>query len=739
MLLKVASPCQTLTQPVQIEQSLKVEAESRHSMRARLAIPIALLFLSAGLWGWVNPEVVSEWFDDVISQPDSQSMEVIGLQSKEEWLVVIVDFAENPSAPGLDVNQATSMLTGGNGLAAYLDQLSAGKVELNLTIHPTVIRAEHSVDYYGKDSTDSRDSGKDGSDGPAALAEQVVNDLRDELDWLKWDLDKDGVVDRFIILHTSKPQEDSGAASKIWSHFGPLINPVTVASGLTVEHYTMASFRSSNYRGTIIHESLHQHGAIDLYSVHDVVRKDPWNGVGDWDVMASGNWNGNGAVPALPMAATIAQLGVDRHQTLPSTWPEAVSCVARSFHIEPQTSDGQPLKIELSSGEYLWAEYRQDSGFDAQLPGEGLLVSIENTNVGGLKNNDANTDSRHPLLRIIEADQDDGLMGGSDEGSTGDVFQVGDVFGNEGVVIRNRFGFLVPWKATLEYDFYGIILNLTSSECSPTFKVEFSADEIVVFSNQSIFFTWIAGHACEPSVNLTSSDGREISPVQSPPALQTGEEYEMELRWSTSSTDGYKGDLSGTLGCGLSTEYDVLILWYVVGNIPTATEFASSIPVSDLSTIEVPLALEGEGSREYIVEITGALSRIATSSTTIIVEGNSSLELTIEPGGLLIPGMLAKGEATLKDGNGIEYQINITLTAESDSPADGFMQTLRDPGTMFLIVGILCACWVLLGVKRKVPPQPAPLPTELESFDNFTGGGPPPSEFNHLPSPDDDY
>ena len=74
-----------------------------------------------------------------------------------------------------------------------------------------------------------------------------------------------------------------------------------------------------------------------------------------------------------------------------------------------------PLKIELSSGEYLWAEYRQDYGFDSQLPGEGLLVSIENSNVGGLENNDANTDSRHPLLRVIEADMDDGLMGGGDD------------------------------------------------------------------------------------------------------------------------------------------------------------------------------------------------------------------------------------------------------------------------------------------------------------------------------------
>ena len=697
-------------------------------MRARLAVPIALLFLSAGLWGWLNPDAVGEWFDDVTSQGDSHSAEVIGLQSKEEWLLVIVDFDENPSAPGLDVNQATSMLTGTSGLAAYLEQLSSGKVELNLTIHPTVIRAEHPVAYYGEDSSDSRDSGKDGSGGPATLAVQVVTELSDEIDWHQWDLDKDGVVDRFIILHTSKPQEDSGTTSKIWSHFGPLLTPVSVADGLTVEHYTMASFRSSNYRGTIIHEALHQHGAIDLYSVHDVVRKDPWNGVGDWDVMASGNWNGNGAVPALPMAATIAQLGVDRHQNLPPTWPESSSCEDTSFHIEPQTSGGQPLKIELSSGEYLWAEYRQDSGFDSQLPGEGLLVSIENTNVGGLENNDANSDSRHPLLRVIEADEDDGLMGGGDEGSSGDVFQVGEVFGNKGVEIRNRHGFLVPWKAALEYDLSGVILNLTSTECSPSFTVETGSDNIVVFSNQSIFFTWNADQPCEPILNLSSSDSRDISPVSSPPALSSGEEYVMELRWSTSSTDGYKGYLSGTLGCGLSPEYDVLIPWYVVGNIPTAKEYEASIPVSDQSTIEVPLALDGEGSREYIVEISGALERIASSATTIVVEGDSSLELLIEPSGLLIPGMLAKGEVILRDGNGIEYQINISLTAQSNSAADGFMETLRDPGTMFLIVGILCACWIILGVERKSPPEQVPIPTEVESYENFAGGGPPPSE-----------
>ena len=129
------------------------------------------------------------------------------------------------------------------------------------------------------------------------------------------------------------------------------------------------------------------------------------------------------------------------------------------------------MKVKLSEGEYIWAEYRSDSGFDSQLPSEGLLVSIQDTNIDGMDDNDANSDSRHPYLRVVEADQDNGLISGSDEGSSGDVFQVGDVFGSEGIEIRDRFGFLVPWKATVEFDLPGVILNFSSIDCSPTFNL----------------------------------------------------------------------------------------------------------------------------------------------------------------------------------------------------------------------------------------------------------------------------
>ena len=67
---------------------------------------------------------------------------------------------------------------------------------------------------------------------------------------------------------------------------------------LEVKHFTISSVHSGV--GTVVHEMLHQMGALDLYDVHSDLPTSNWNGIGDWGIMASGNWNGNGAIPALP-------------------------------------------------------------------------------------------------------------------------------------------------------------------------------------------------------------------------------------------------------------------------------------------------------------------------------------------------------------------------------------------------------------------------------------------------------
>ena len=48
---------------------------------------------------------------------------------------------------------------------------------------------------------------------------------------------------------------------------------------------------------------LHQMGVYDLYP-SDGQQTSVWKGVGDWDIMASGNWNDDVNL-ALPMSSTL--------------------------------------------------------------------------------------------------------------------------------------------------------------------------------------------------------------------------------------------------------------------------------------------------------------------------------------------------------------------------------------------------------------------------------------------------
>ena len=100
-----------------------------------------------------------------------------------------------------------------------------------------------------------------------------------------------------------------------------------------VEHYTMASLQTgSSGVGTMLHEMLHQMGAADLYPVHDESTFQAWKGPGDWDIMASGNWNGGGRWPALPTGASLELIGAPQIQEMDLQWPEGASapCIGPS-------------------------------------------------------------------------------------------------------------------------------------------------------------------------------------------------------------------------------------------------------------------------------------------------------------------------------------------------------------------------------------------------------------------------
>jgi hypothetical protein len=121
--------------------------------------------------------------------------------------------------------------------------------------------------------------------------------------------------------------------------------------------------------GIFAHEYGHALGLPDLYDTDGSSQ-----GIGYWSVMASGSWNGvwiNGDRPAHMDAWCKYYLG----------WitPTLVSGTLANAEIDKaETPDADVYQLLSGSpstgGEYFLIENRQKAGFDAGLPGSGLLI-----------------------------------------------------------------------------------------------------------------------------------------------------------------------------------------------------------------------------------------------------------------------------------------------------------------------------------------------------------------------------
>ena len=177
-------------------------------MRAIFAIPVALALVAMGAWMLIDDTIVDSWIQNQqTSVRDDYAP--LGIQSEEKWLVVVVDFSDAEVASNQDPEFAQSFVE--NVAQPFLEEATNGEVSLNVTSYPEVIRAEFPLSTYGADQNGVRDSGLNGIN-PTSLAEELVYkiDLNPSFSWDSFDLENDGNVDRFLILHPAKPQEDGG-------------------------------------------------------------------------------------------------------------------------------------------------------------------------------------------------------------------------------------------------------------------------------------------------------------------------------------------------------------------------------------------------------------------------------------------------------------------------------------------------------------------------------------------------
>lgn len=656
-------------------------------MKRTLAGLIALVFLSSAAWTFLNESVVEDWLVGQLVIEENDTIEIIPLQTEERWFVVVVDFEASPASNGWGPTEAETLME--QAVVPYIEQMSGNVSTLDITLHPEVVRASKIVAQYGSD-VNGKDTGSDGSFLPAQLAEEAVASVRNDVNWSEFDLNGDDRVDRFLILHTTKGQEENPAIeNRIWSHFTQFDTPISLPNSMLIEHYTMASLQTgSSGVGTMIHEMLHQMGAVDLYPVHDEVGFQAWKGPGDWDIMASGNWNGGGRWPAMPTGANMELLRPERIETLDLQWPSTASapCIGPSILMEGITEGGHVLKIPINDNESVFIEHRSDSGYDSRLPGHGILVSYQDLSVGDFERNEVNTNPHQPWLKVIEADNGYDLVSGANQGEESDLFRNGTSFGAHGVEIRSHDGILVPWTATVHGE-ENLSVSFSAEACTPPFELDLADHGATLLRNEHIPID-LSGTTSNCSSSLTSTDGRGVALVQ--------DEQGARLQFSRNGTTNSFVQIEGTITCsGHTIDLDYSV--FIMNRIPVESTFQGIVHPASSTVLDVPIHSVGADEQRLSVHLDGPLSRVASGPSSVVLSDDSTYLLTIEPNGLLTENMLVYGSIELMTDEGMVWTIDVALEATStqDSWSSQWTQPGRVIGLMLTIVGLsaLTSAW----------------------------------------------
>ena len=669
-------------------------------MNSKFGIPLILILLFGSIYSYVNDTLIDEWLEDNVISPQTESVPILSLQENERWLILVVDFPDRDFTQQQAISGATDLMK--PAASQYIQQMSRGSSSLTVDIHQTLTTANENLAFYGEDYGGEKDTTAGGKHGPMQLANEVFSSRLDDVNWNDYDLDNDGTVDRVLILHTSIGQEVGGNSNRIWSHFTLLDDSIETSEGIKISHYTMAALGSGeNGFGTAIHEMMHQMGAYDLYPSH-TTSGSSWKGIGDWDIMASGNWNQGGKTPSLPSASTLETIGSGNIIELDMNWLYAQDsqCLGPKIQIFDGVGNFKQIKVPIANEEYVWIEYRSKSGYDAGIPSSGTLVYYQDNSVEGFDDNSLNVDKRQPYLYMIESDGRGDLLLGNNEGEASDVFFNNTIFGNQGIEIRTHDGLLVQWNANVNTT-NGVVIEFDAASCSPKFELDIPDHGISLLRNQSFQFFAKSELSCSLKSELTSSDGRLIS---------LREEYEInqlgsyvELQFNSAGNSNSKTTVTGLIMCGGST-LDLKITVLTLGTIPVNSTYETDIPVTENVQITIPISSQGDGTQSFELHIDGALSRIASGPENVVLDGNDdSITIDINPNNLLSHNMIIRGEIELTDSTGKSWNVEVQLNSKSDS-----LNTLGEiinPGQMVSIALLLAAFWVYLSMKEP-PVQP---------------------------------
>lgn len=331
-----------------------------------------------------------------------------GFYGKKKGLIILVQFSDLKFKAGHDNEFYTKLAnqenyTEGNFRGSVHDYFLAqsnGQFDLTFDVVGPVTLSKGYA-YYGENTINSNNDEEDKYAGK--MVAEACQAIKDKVNWSDYDWDRDGEVDQVFCLYAGYGEADDMGANYIWPHmfylqagdYGQTLN----MNGTIVDTYACSNeltpSNTDDGIGTICHEFSHCLGYPDLYDTN-------YNGgyaMGvEWDLMDGGNRNGNSYCPA----------GYSGFEKWIAGWitPIELSEDAKIENWKPCTLNGETYIIynDGNRDEFYIIDNRQKTGWDAALPGKGLLVTHVDYNKRVWEYNTLNNTRSHQRWSIIAAD-----------------------------------------------------------------------------------------------------------------------------------------------------------------------------------------------------------------------------------------------------------------------------------------------------------------------------------------------
>lgn len=326
-----------------------------------------------------------------MTQYRSSGSPVIG---EKKMLLVLVDF------PDCEFKKTKSDFESLMNQLNYTDNGCYGSVrdfylensfgQLDLTTDVVgVYRLKNNRAYYGGNDGYSNDS------NPRQMALEAVTMADADVDFTKYDNDNDGIVDGVHIIYAGPGEEAGGGSDCIWAHSWTVSAKL---DGMFTNRYSCSpEIRGSGgdnmtHIGVICHEIGHVFGTMDFYDTN-YNTGGSYPGTGKWDLMASGNWNGDGACPAhFNPYSKIYDFG----------WAEpANGNTAGTFTLRAKSQKGFVRIDSKSDGEFFLVEYRVQTGFDKCVPYHGMMIYRASEGLSRMSMNTLNAYHKQQFYPIV--------------------------------------------------------------------------------------------------------------------------------------------------------------------------------------------------------------------------------------------------------------------------------------------------------------------------------------------------